>query len=92
MRLAARNIHDETGTVIGTLVGVIPVSNRFQLDRLDDGTPLEGSLGRKIENAYEISREYTNRIVVAEIRSVRVGQGNPKHTLLGVSELPETNG
>ena len=92
VRLAARNIHDETITVSGTLIGIIPASGRFQLNRQDDGTVVEGSLGREIGDTYELAREYTNRLVAAEIRSIRVGQANPKHTLLAVSEPPDANG
>lgn len=92
VRLEARNIHEEVRSVSGTLIGVIPVSRQFQLNLLEEGTALEGQLGREVEDAYELGRQYTNRPVVAEIRSVRVGQGNPKHTLLGISELPETTG
>ena len=91
VRLAALSVREETRSVPGTLIGVIPASRRFQLNRLEDGVVIEGELGHEIGDAYELAREYTNRLVAAEIRSARVGRKRPKHTLLGVSEPPETS-
>ena len=89
-RLAAQNIREETNQIFGIMIGVLPATGRFQLNRLEDGVEIEGRLGPEIGDAYELAQEYTNRRVTAEIRSVRVGQGRPRYTLLGVSEPRRT--
>ena len=83
-RLTAQNIREETSHIMGVLIGVLPATGRFQLNCLDDGTEIEGKLGPEIEHAYEIAQIYTNAQVNAEIRSVRVGQGRPRYTLLRI--------
>lgn len=88
-RLAARNLHEETDDVSGIIIGVLPASKRFQLNRLTDRTEIEGRISGEIRDAYELAREYTGKEVTASIRSVRVGQGNPRYTLLKVSELTD---
>ena len=85
-RLRTQNIHEETNTIPATIIGIIPVARRFQMNRLDNGTAIEGKLGREIRNPYNLAKEYTNKQVTAEIRSVRVGQGTPRYTLVWVSE------
>ena len=88
-RLAARNIHEQTDEVAGTLIGILPASNRFQLNLLPDWTEIEGRISNEIRDKYELAHQYTGKEVTARIRSVRVGEGNPKYTLLGISELTD---
>ena len=85
-RLAARNVHEATNEMSGIMIGILPATNRFQLNRLTDWTAIEGRIASEIRDTYELSRQYTGREVTARIRSVRVGQGNPRYTLLSVSE------
>lgn len=88
-RLAARNVHEETEDFPGTMIGVLPASRRFQLNLLTDWAEIEGRISSEIRDTYELAHQYTGREVTARIRSVRVGQGNPRYTLLQVSELTE---
>ena len=89
-RLAVTNIYEETNTVIGIITGVLPSARRFELNRLEDGSEIEGRLGREIRDPHELLLEYMYRQVKAEIRSVRVGQGKPRYTLVQVTELTES--
>ena len=85
-RLAARNVHEETNEMAGIMIGILPATKRFQLNRLTDRTEIEGKIASDIRNTYELAQQYTGREVTARIRSVRVGQGNPRYTLLSLSE------
>ena len=89
-RLAARNVHEETEDFPGTVIGVLPASRRFQLNLLADRTEIEGRISSEIQDTYELAQQYTGREVTARIRSVRVGEGNPRYTLLRVSEPRES--
>ena len=40
-----------------------------------------------IEDSLETAREFNNQQVSATIRTIRVGRGAPKHTLVEVSHL-----
>ncbi len=86
-RLAPRNLHEETSDVSGIMIGVLPASKRFQLNRLTDPMEIEGRISGEIRDVYELAREHTGKEVTASIRSVRVGEGSPRYTLLKVSEL-----
>ena len=88
-RLADRNLHEETGEMSGIMIGILPATKRFQLNRVTDGAEIAGRIASEIRDTYELARQYTGREVTARIRSVRVGQGNPRHTLLRVSELTD---
>ena len=88
-RLSADNVRDETDTVVGTLIGILPATGRFQINRRPDGAEIEGKLARGILNAYELSRRYTSGLVTAEIRSVQVGQGKPSYTLTRMWDGPD---
>ena len=90
-RLAARNVHEQTHEMSGIMIGILPASNRFQLDRLTDWTVIEGRIASEIRDTYELAREFSGREVTARIRSVRVGEGNPRYTLLSVSELADAH-
>ena len=70
----------------GIMIGILPATKRFQLNRLTDWTEIEGRIASEIGDTYELSRQYTGREVTARIRSVSVGQGNPRYTLLSLSE------
>ena len=88
-RLADRNIYEEPIQVSGTMIGILPKSRRFQLNRLEDGVEIAGWVGHEIQDLYEADREYSRKQVLAEIRSVRIGQGDPRYTLIKVSILTE---
>lgn len=88
-RLAAHNVHEETEDVSGLLSGILPASKLFQLNRHADWTEIEGRISSEIRDTYELARQHTGREATARIRSVRVGEGNPRYTLMRVSELTE---
>ena len=83
-----KTTEDRTLAVIGTIIEVFPYDRSFQLNT-DKGDPITGNLGVEINDPYQIGRQYNGRRVRAQVRTVRVGQRDPKHTLLSVSELPD---
>ena len=87
-RLAPSNVGRETREIVGTLIGVVPDTRTFQLDT-NDGESIHGRIGPEIRDAYLIGEQYTNQQVRAQIRTVRIGRGAPRHTLLSVFEIPD---
>lgn len=83
-RLAERNIQEKTDTVIGTLIGTVPTRRFFEFRAWDSDKPIEGRIGRDIPDPYRVGARFTNQMVRARIRSIQVGQGQPKYTLLEV--------
>ena len=83
-RLAERNIQEKTDTMTGTLIGTVPARRFFEFRASDSGDTIEGRIGREIPNPYRVGARFTNRMVRARIRSVQVGQGQPKYTLLEI--------
>lgn len=88
-RLNPSNIENRTELFIGTMIGIIPTTRDFQFNPTGQ-EPIRGRIGLEIQNPYETGQQYTNRRVLAAIRTVRIGRGIPKHTLISVSDLPET--
>ena len=97
-RLARRNIQEETLTVNGILIGLVPRQRSFELstqDFRDDqvvSDNIEGRVGEEIQDPYRIAATYTNHGVRARIRRLQVGQGQPKFTLLEVLGLVDDRG
>ena len=86
-RLVEANEDTQTDDVIGTMIGVIPTTRQFQINP-DDADPIRGTIGPEIRDPYNTASHFTNRRVRARVRSVRIGRGAPRHTLLAVSQLP----
>ena len=84
--LGDKIIHDSSESILGIVIGVIPSTRRFQINRVSDGTTIEGRIGRQIRQPLVTVQPYTDQQVIAEIRSVRVGRGAPRYTLTGISE------
>ena len=87
-RLGDKNVRENSETITGTLIGVIPATRRFQLDRLPDGLAIEGRISREIRNPLAAVQPLTNRLVTARIRMIQVGRGAPRYTLMRISEEP----
>jgi hypothetical protein len=86
-RLVDVNEDTRTNDVTGTMIGVIPTTRQFQINP-DEGGPTRGTIGPEIQDPYDIAARFTNRRVRARVRTVRIGRGAPRHTLLAVSQLP----
>ena len=86
-RLNPTNVQGDTREVTGTMLGIVPATRAFQLDPAD-GPSIHGHVGREIRNPRATAQQYTQRQVRATIRTVWVGRGAPRHTLLAVSPLP----
>jgi hypothetical protein len=87
-RLGERNIEEETTTTTGTLIGIVPARRLFEF-RVSDTDEfivrrIEGRIGQEVHDPYRVAARYTNREVRARIRRLRVGQGQPKYTLLEI--------
>ena len=82
-RLNPANVDDQTREVSGTMIGVIPATRQFELAPLD-GPSIQGRVAPAIEDLYQTARDFTNRRVRATIRTIRIGRGAPRHTLVEV--------
>ena len=87
-RLVDVNEDTRTNDVIGRMIGVIPTTRQFQINP-DDADPIRGTIGQEIQDPYDIAARFTNRRVSAQVRTVQIGRGAPRHTLLSVSEIPD---
>ena len=85
-RLNPANVEDRTTQVTGTMIGVIPATRQFEL-ALFDGPSIQGRVSPDIRDPYQTAREFTNRQVSAIIRTIRIGRGAPRHTLVDVFQL-----
>ena len=85
-RLAGQETKDETNTVNGTLIDMVPTRRFFEFQVSNSGENIEGRIGREITDPYRIAARYTNEEVRARIRQIQVGQGEPKYTLLKILE------
>ena len=86
-RLNPANMEDERTQVVGILSGVLPTTRQFELSPFRD-PPIQGRIAPEIQNPSQIAREFTNRQVVASIRTIRIRRGAPRHTLVDVIHLP----
>ena len=82
-RLNPANVDDQTREVSGTMIGVIPATRQFELLPRDE-PPIQGRVAPAIQDLYEMARDVTNRRVRATIRTISIGRGAPRHTLLDV--------
>ena len=71
------------------MIGVIPATRQFEL-ALFDGPSIQGRVAPDIRDPYQTAREFTNRQVSATIRTIRIGRGAPRHTLVDVFQLTTT--
>ena len=83
-RLAARNITEETITTNGTLIGMVPAREVFEFRISNNGETIAGRIGQDITAPYRDAAVYANTEVIARIRQVRMGRGQPKFTLLEI--------
>ena len=81
------NLERQTREVVGTFIGVLPDTQRFQINT-NDGESIHGRVVPEADDAYQIVIEHTNQQVRPQIRAVRIGRGAPNHTLLPTSEAP----
>ena len=85
-RLNPANVEDRTVQVTGIMTGVIPTTRQFELMPFD-GPPIQGRVAQDILDPSETARQFTNRLVSATIRTIRIGRRSPRHNLVGVSQL-----
>ena len=86
-RLASSNTQIQTNDVVGTVISIIPNTRFFRL-HTNDGNTIQGQIGPEIREPYEIAEHYANKQVEAQIRTARISQGNPSHSLVRVSDEP----
>ena len=83
-RLAERNIEEGIATLNGTLIGMVPTRGVFEFRTTDSDETLQGRIGQEVHEPYRVAARYTSREVRARIRRVRVGQGQPKYSLVEI--------
>lgn len=86
-RLSEQNIRDETSTLDGTLIGIVPAKRFFEFGTLSISGSIEGRIGQEINDPYRVAARYANQRIRAKIRRIQVGEGQPKFTLLEILEL-----
>ena len=86
-RLNPTNVRGDTRDITGAMVGIVPATRTFQMDPTN-GPSIHGHIGREIGNLRAAAQQYTQRQVRATIRTVRVGRGAPRHTLIRISAMP----
>ena len=83
-RLAERNFREETKTMDGTLIGMVPARGFFEFGPSGADESMEGRIGLEIHDPYRVAARYTNQKVRARIHHLQVGEGQPKYTLLEI--------
>ena len=86
-RLNPTNVRGDTRDITGAMVGIVPATRTCQMDPTN-GPSIHGHIGREIGNLRAAAQQYTQRQVRATIRTVRVGRGAPRHTLIRISAMP----
>ena len=86
-RLAHSNTQIQTYDDVGTVISVIPHTRFFRL-HTNDGNTIQGQIGPEIREPHQIAEQYANQRVKAQIRTARISQGTPSHSLVRVSEEP----
>ena len=91
-RLNPTNVEDRTRQVTGTIIGMIPATRQFEMALLNElglfeEQSIQGRVAPDIENLYHTARDFTNQRVSATIRTITIGRGAPRHTLVNVFEL-----
>ena len=87
-RLTPSSVEPQTRDIVGTFIGVVPGTWAFQIDT-NDGESIHGRVSPEAGNAYQIGIEHSNRQVRAQVRTVRIGRGAPRHTLVSVVGIPD---
>ena len=90
-RLNPSNVEQQTRELIGTLIGIIPITRRFELHPVDQ-PPIHGAVGHEIRDPQRTAQQFTNQRVRAIVRTVRISREATSHTLIGVSRLPNSAG
>lgn len=85
-RLAPDNIEQGIANESGTLTELVPAERSFHLRLSESGQLVKGRIGWEINDPHRIADRYTNREVTATVRWIRVGESQPKLTLLGIVE------
>lgn len=85
-RLARRNIEEETTGHAGTLTNIDPARRLFELRLSANDELIQGRIGQEVKDPHRIAARYSNMAVTATVRRVRVGESQPKYTLLGILE------
>ena len=86
-RLNPSNVEDRTVQVTGIMTGVIFTTRQFELMTID-GSTIVGRVAPEIQDPSETAKQFTNRLVNATIRTIRIGRRSPRHTLIDVSQPP----
>ena len=90
-RLNPDNIEDRTTRVTGTMLGVIPMMRLFEIRPFDpapfDRPTIDGTVAQEIQDLYHTTREFSNKAVSATIRTISIGRGIPRYSLVDVALL-----
>ena len=85
-RLNPANVEDRTTQITGTMTNMSPTTGQFELTPFE-GPPIRGGFSPDIQDPCQTAREFTNQQVDATIRTIRIGRGKPRHTLIKVFQM-----
>jgi len=74
-------------TFKGTLLGVLPASKVFEFKISATDKIIKGKISPEFKDAASIHQEWLFKESTIDCKLVTVGQGTPRYTLIGISEL-----
>ena len=86
-RLREDNIHESEDTYSGEFQGVLPASRNFEFQVTDQKGVLKGKVGREIEDADTLNRNFLHKQVRVKLHMIQVGQGRPRYTVLSLDDI-----
>lgn len=86
-KLKEQNVHEQDITFDGRFLGILPHSKMFEFLEKDSGEIIKGKIGSKQIDTNLLSEKYLKVPVSATFRSVRVGEGKAKYTLMSMDDI-----
>lgn len=86
-RLREDNIRESEDTYTGEFQGVLPASRNFEFKLSDQKGVLKGKVGRDIEDADLLNRDFLHKPVCVKLHVIQVGQGRPRYTLKSLEAI-----
>nr|WP_299379753.1 hypothetical protein [uncultured Halomonas sp.] len=86
-KLKEQNMHEGPAILHGCFLGILPHSRMFEFSDKESGKIIKGKIGSKQIDPDHLSERYLRVPVKATFRSVRVGEGKPKYTLMKLEDI-----
>ena len=86
-RLREENIRERVEEFSGEFQGILPLSRNYEFKVTDDKWVIKGKIGKAIEDADIINRDFLHKKVRVSFHVVQVGQGRPSYTLPSIESI-----